>query len=176
MDSRVTAENHPDDPFGMGTGPTYADRSFGPNQEVIARHNLRPLPWPRSVDLEDEVAELLYHFGIDDDWGPLREDRGRMVRCGPSHWARYVMRACDRSGFQDGISVERSELERLIKFLKVLKRSKAVEIADAARIMGPGDRTLPDMKRLYLCHVRLVEKGLRSHSEHIVGGCHVHMM
>ena len=30
MDSRVTAENHPDDPFGMGTGPTYADRSFGP--------------------------------------------------------------------------------------------------------------------------------------------------
>ena len=42
MDSRVTAENHPDDPFGMGTGPTYADRSFGPNQEVIARHNLRP--------------------------------------------------------------------------------------------------------------------------------------
>ena len=47
MDSRVTAENHPDDPFGMGTGPTYADRSFGPNQEVIARHNLRPLPWPR---------------------------------------------------------------------------------------------------------------------------------
>ena len=88
MDSRVTAENHPDDPFGMGTGPTYADRSFGPNQEVIARHNLRPLPWPRSVDLEDEVAELLYHFGIDDDWGPLREDRGRMVRCGPSHWAR----------------------------------------------------------------------------------------
>ena len=69
MDSRVTAENHPDDPFGMGTGPTYADRSFGPNQEVIARHNLRPLPWPRSVDLEDEVAELLYHFGIDDDWG-----------------------------------------------------------------------------------------------------------
>ena len=76
MDSRVTAENHPDDPFGMGTGPTYADRSFGPNQEVIARHNLRPLPWPRSVDLEDQVAELLYHFGIDDDWGPLREDRG----------------------------------------------------------------------------------------------------
>ena len=42
MDSRVTAENHPDDPFGMGTGPTYADRSFGPNQEVIARHKLRP--------------------------------------------------------------------------------------------------------------------------------------
>ena len=72
MDSRVTAENHPDDPFGMGTGPTYADRSFGPNQEVIARHNLRPLPWPRSVDLEDEVVELLYHFGIDDDWGPAR--------------------------------------------------------------------------------------------------------
>ena len=69
MDSRVTAENHPDDPFGMGTGPTYADRSFRLNQEVIARHNLRPLPWPRSVDLEDEVAELLYHFGIDDDWG-----------------------------------------------------------------------------------------------------------
>ena len=97
MDSRVTAENHPDDPVGMGTGPTYADRSFGPNQEVIARHNLRPLPWPRSVDLEDEVTELLYHFGIDDDWGPLRKDRGRMVRCGPSHWARYVMRACDRS-------------------------------------------------------------------------------
>ena len=44
MDSRVTAENHPDDPFGMGTGPTYADRSFRLNQEVIARHNLRPLP------------------------------------------------------------------------------------------------------------------------------------
>ena len=86
MDSRVTAENHPDDPFGMGTGPTYADRSFGPNQEVIARHNLRPLPWPRSVDLEDEVAELLYHFGIDDDWGPLREDRGRARR-----WILWIL-------------------------------------------------------------------------------------
>eukprot|EP01046_Picozoa_sp_COSAG06_P003274 COSAG06_NODE_125_length_22852_cov_90.031205_13_plen_189_part_00 len=132
--------------------------------------NLRPRPWPSTNDLLEQIEDRLEHFGID-DWGPLCHGGGTR-RGSPLMWPRVVMRTSERWGYQDGIDVYRSELERLIKFLKQLKRSKAVAMVDAQRIMGPGDRTLKELKRVLFCHHQLVGKGLRGAVlPHYYGNC-----
>ena len=81
MDSRVTAENHPDDPFGMGTGPTYADRSFRLNQEVIARHNLRPDSQGSTWGIcNNTIVVIIIRKGIcNNNTRPPQKNRGQVA-------------------------------------------------------------------------------------------------
>ena len=141
----------------------------------MLRLNLRPLPWPTTNELWDEIVHLLEHFRIEDDWGPPAPIQLRWWAYDPE-WVAHVVEARHANtgavGYQDGIPVDRSELERLIKFLKQLKRSKAVAMVDAQRIMGPGDRTLKELKRVLFCHHQLVGKGLRGAVlPHYYGNC-----
>jgi|EP01046_Picozoa_sp_COSAG06_P057653 hypothetical protein len=151
--------------FGTRTGPTLMSSPVYTDE--WRNLNLRPRPWPSTNDLLEQIEDLLEHFGIDDNWGPLCFGGGTR-RGSPLMWPSVVMRTSERGGWQDGIDVYRSELERLVKFLKQLKRSKAVTMVDAQRIMGLGDRTLKELKRVLICHHQLVGKGLRAQCSRII--------